>query len=158
MSSLQQTVEMLWVDESGRPATTKLDFPISYSVQDCIDAIEDAMVFWPNLTNAGLTGAKLTIPLDIDTFPATAGAGFNTAMDKARFRWSDSGGNRMAFSLPAPVPGIINANDYTVNDTQGDVEDLIAWVELHLNSPYGMAITGLIDAIRNWRNRKSKNT
>ena len=158
MSKEVQIVELLWKDEQGRSARTALDWPLDAEVLEIEDALADLIVILPHLTGAGLIGAQVTIPLLIDGFAAVEHEGTNTAMDKSVWRWGDEDGNKMGFSIPAPLPGIMDTNDYQVNQTDEFVEDLIAWVIANLNSPYGKAIIAFIQAVRVWRNRKAKNS
>lgn len=149
---------MEWLDEEGRPAKTKLQFPLASTIAQIQTAWDTGDGLIAALSGAGLRGASVTTPLVTTTTNALAVAGTNTAMDKSRWTWLDDAGNEVEFQLPAPLAADVNTDDYTINEADPDVAAFIAWVIANLESPYGRAIVAIVQAVRVWRNRKAKNT
>lgn len=147
-----------YADEEGRKAKTKFQFDLLEDPTTIQLAWDEGQALLSEITGAGISSAEITLPMDTTPTAATAGTGTNTAMDKLRWTWLDSDGNRCTFETPAPLAADMNTDDYTVNDTQADIAAFIDWVEEFLVSPYGLALTTFVDCVRTWKNRKSKNT
>lgn len=157
MSKLTNALVVNYVDEQGRTAKTKFQF-------DLLDELADIQIAWDTgqdllaeITGAGITSAEVTEVVDTDPTSPVSGTGTNTSMDKLRWTFADSAGNRCTFETPAPLAADMNSDDYTVNGTQADILAFIDWCKANLVSPYGLALTTFIDAVRTWKNRKAKN-
>lgn len=144
-------------DEQGRPSKTKLQVDLDSTLAE-IQAIWDTGAdLFDNITNCGLKSAEVTVPLlTTGTSPVPA-AGTNTSMDKLVWTWLDEDGNQFENQTPAPMGALMATDDYHVSDTNDDILAWIDYVETFLKSPYGKAVTGVIDVVRGWKNRKAKN-
>lgn len=145
-------------DEQGRTSKTKLQFLLSDDLADIQLAWNDGQLLLAEITGCGIASAEVTEVVDTTPTSATPGTGTNTAMDKIRWTFNDESGNPCTFETPAPLAADMDTNDYSVNSTQADILAWIEWCTTFLASPYGKALTTFVDAVRVWKNRKSKNT
>jgi hypothetical protein len=157
VSSKTTTVEQMWVDNAGRPGKTKLQFDLTKTAAQIVTLMAAAAPLLNAIAEPGLVKALATFNMGETPTGAGTVTGAGTCLDKIRWEWEDSGGNRFFNETPGPIPTLILADGLTVNQAQTDVAAWITWVKANLESPYGLAIIAIINAYRAFKDRKAKN-